>query len=56
MTTTKDSAASSIESLEQLDADNRNTEATGNPPSKQSSARVVSPKESVNGFVPAVSG
>ena len=39
------SAASSIESFEQLDADNRNTEATGNPPLKQSSACRISEGE-----------
>lgn len=50
------SASSSIDSI-QLVTDNRNTEATGiNLSTAKASARIVSPKESVNGSVPAVSG
>ena len=53
----EDSADSSIDSSIQLDADNRNTEATGKLPfTAKASAHVVSPKESVDGSVPAVSG
>ena len=52
----EDSADSSIDSNIQLDADNRNTEATGKLPSTaKASAHVVSPKESVDGSAPAVS-
>ena len=53
----EDSAASSIDSITQLDAEYRNTEATGNIPSTaKASAHVVSPKESVDGSAPAVRG
>ena len=51
------SAASSIDSINQLAADNHNTEATGSTPSRaNASVNIVSPKESVDGSVPAVSG
>lgn len=51
------SADSSIDSIHQLATDNHNTGATGKIPSNaQASAHVVSPKESVDGSVPAESG
>jgi len=51
------SAASSIDSYNQLATDNHNTEAMGKTPSHASaSVNIVSPKESVDGSVPAVSG
>jgi len=51
------SAASSIDSLNQLATDNHHTEATGNTPSHaRASVNIVYPKESVDGLVPAVSG
>jgi hypothetical protein len=53
----EDSADSSINSDIQLDANNRNTEATGKLPfTARASAHFVSPKESVDGSAPAVSG